>query len=89
MHDAPLAVAVDGTVLLNVTEVDGTDDADAALRQAEARGDVVFVGIVAKADEAAAVLARLADAGAEAVARVRGRQRRRRTTARRRASTAP
>jgi hypothetical protein len=69
-HAASLAVALDGTVLVNVAA--GSDLRDPArLAEIAARdGRIVFVGVPLSAAETRGALARLDDAGGELAARI-------------------
>ena len=88
LHRAPLAITSDGTMLANIVEVVSVEDLSAAIEQAAERGTLVFVGVTVSRAEATTILAHLDGAAAEAIAKVVGRQRRRRVTARRRRKTA-
>jgi len=48
-HRAPLALASDGSLLVNVYHWDGANDPQTLLRQAAASGRPVFIGVVAAA----------------------------------------
>jgi hypothetical protein len=67
-HAAALALASDGTLLLNVAGETGDDDLDELLERAKASSDSVFVGIPLSAAEARRVAQRLEHSGAEAAA---------------------
>ena len=88
LHRAPLAITSDGTMLANIVEVVSVNEVTAAIEQAAERGALVFVGVPVSRVEATAILAHLDGAAAEAIAKIVGRQRRRRVTARRRRKTA-
>ena len=67
-HAAALALASDGTLLLNVAADSGDDDLEALLERARKSGGSVFVGVPLSAAEAERVATRLEHAGAEAAA---------------------
>ena len=83
LHEAPFALACDGTVLLNLAEFDGTSDLETAVAVARQQGGVVFIGVVMDRREAKEALGRLkagfSEAGAYAIG---ARQRRARERAR-------
>jgi hypothetical protein len=84
LHEAALAVTLDGTVLIGMTHVGRERDPEALLRLALEEDGDVFIGVAMTETEGALARMRLDNAGAEAVARVVGqRQRRRRETTRR------
>jgi hypothetical protein len=66
-HDAPLALASDGSVIANLVAM-GEGSVLAALDRLRAAGHTVFVGVVLNGDEKRAVLAGIDDAAAEIVA---------------------
>lgn len=80
-HTAALALASDGTLLLNVAGEAGDDDLEALIKRAKASSGSVFVGIPLSAAEARRVAQRLEHSSAEAAAlvfaarRKRGRRR--------------
>lgn len=78
VHPAAVAIATDGTILLNVA-VEGVDpDPVPALRVALATGCRVFIGVAATPGEARRIRLALANAGDEAGAKVLARRSRRR-----------
>lgn len=81
LHQAPFALASDGTVLLNTQEFDGVADLESALACARREGGRIFVGVALTRMEAESLLPDIADALFEAAAyvvgaRQTGRQRR-------------
>lgn len=79
LHEAPIAVTVDGTVLVSVAHLVPRGDPRRLLARALREGQDVFIGVALTEQESAIVLARLDNAGAEAAARIAAdRQRRRR-----------
>jgi hypothetical protein len=78
-HAAALALASDGTLLLNVAADADDDDLDALIRRARSSGGNVFVGVPLGAAEARRVAERLEHSAAEAAALVLAAGRRRRT----------
>ena len=75
---APLAVASDGTVLLNMVHADGSRDPTMLLERALHEGGVVFVGVTITRPEQALLLKRMDDATEETAAWIWGRRQRRR-----------
>ena len=79
VHYAPLALASDGSVLVNLAHFDGPHSTSALLALALKQPGAVFIGVVLTNDEVADVVARVSHGHAEAVAYVVGaRQRKRR-----------
>ncbi|MGO9836761.1 MAG: hypothetical protein ACLP1X_21400 [Polyangiaceae bacterium] len=79
LHEAALAVTLDGTVLVSMAHLVPKGDPRRLLARALREGQDVFVGVALTDQESAFVLARLDNAGAEAAARISAdRQRRRR-----------
>ena len=78
IHRAPLALASDGTVVLNMSEFDGPRSLEAFLEQAMAQKGRVFVGVQMAPAEVRRVLARLDDGSQEAAAYVAGGRQKRR-----------
>ena len=76
--DAPIAVASDGTVIVNITHLDDTADVTEAVQQLLAEGHQVFVGVVVPAALRRALLRDVNDGLADAVGRLGPRLRRRR-----------
>ena len=72
VHDAPLALTSDGTVLVNVTHFDGPRSPAALLKRALAQKGKVFIGVVLSKEEVNDVLEQLRHGSAEAVAYVVG-----------------
>ena len=89
IHEAGLAITLDGTVLVSVAEFTREKNPQELLRMAlEEEGDL-FIGVAMNEHETKGTLMRLDNAGVEAAAYVIGaRQRRRRATARKRRKTA-
>jgi len=80
---APMAVASDGSILLNIA-LAGDQDIVKLVERALAEGGTVFVGVAITEAERVLALKRADDAAAETVGWILGgRQRRRRLTARR------
>jgi hypothetical protein len=79
--DVPMAIASDGTLIMNVSHVFSTADVREALRVALAEGHEVFVGIAVPAYFSDEIRRDLDDAAAEIVGRlgIRVRRRRRRS----------
>ena len=72
VHDAPLALTSDGTVLVNLAHFDGPRSPAALLRRALAQKGQVFIGVQLTEQEVDDVLERLRHGSAEAVAYVVG-----------------
>ena len=73
LHSAPLAVASDGSVLVNLAHFDGVTDLDDAVEKAGRERGKVFVGVVVTTEELhRIVLPRVAQAAREAAAYVAG-----------------
>ena len=72
VHRAPLALASNGTVLLNLAEFDGARSPAALLKRALAQEGAVFIGVRLSGAEVQRVLARLDDNYAEAAAYLAG-----------------
>jgi hypothetical protein len=66
-HQAPLAVASDGSLIANLLAV-GEGSVLAALERLRAAGHTVFVGVVVSGAERQAVMAEIDDAAAEIAA---------------------
>jgi hypothetical protein len=75
VHRAPLAVASDGTVLVNATEFDGEKTEELLEIAVRERGRV-FIGVELEPEEVKRILARGEDGLAEAAARVVGARQR-------------
>ncbi len=71
---APLAVASDGTVLMNAITLTVDDDLDAVIQAAKALGGTVFVGVELGKGEVNQALRMLDDMAAEIAARVGARR---------------
>ena len=69
-HAAALALASDGTLLLNLADATGEDDLEALIKLAKASSARVFVGIPLSAAEARRVAQRLEHSSSEAAALV-------------------
>ena len=77
VHRAPLAVASDGTVLVNVTEFEGVKAPEELLEIAVRERGRVFVGVELEPKEVESILGRLEHCTAEAAAVVVGARQRR------------
>jgi len=89
IHAAPLAVTLDGTVLVSIAEFTRKKNPKELLRIALAEKGDLFIGVAINARETNQVVMRLDNAAAEAAGGVVGdRQRLRRATARKRRKTA-
>jgi len=87
VHPAPFALASDGSVLVNLAMLGGSDRF-AKLPHVEGQHEVeVFIGVRLAAGEQVQVLKSLENAADEAVARLFGQRRRRETARRRRKAT--
>jgi hypothetical protein len=75
---APMAIASDGTLLMNVAHATDVTDPRKLVDAAMVEGAPVFVGVTARPGEVATMLGRLNDAFAEVVALAFGARRRRR-----------
>lgn len=78
-HPAALALASDGTLLINLAGDDHVEDLEAVLERARRSRARVFIGVPLTASEAGRVAARLEHSSAEAAALVfaaRGKRRR-------------
>ena len=81
--EAPLAIASDGTVLVNVGHSDGPSDPRAIFDRAFAGGDSIFIGVAVRPKELAFIKRGIDNHGAELASRILGgRQRRREKTPR-------
>lgn len=91
IHPAPFAVAADGSVLANVTLVDGAEDATSAIRTALELGGRVFVGVELREGEVTDLHRWVQDAAYESLAFILGgrRTRKRRRRVRRSRHGAP
>lgn len=86
IHQAPLAVASDGTLLLSVRELDATESLDGLVAAACNHQGAVFVGVALSRGETRRVLGDLTHAHREVAAYVAGARLR---TARLRRERAP
>jgi hypothetical protein len=77
IHRAPLALASDGTVLVNLAEFDGPRSLGAFLEKAMAQKGAVFVGVQMTPAEVRRVLSDVSDNYKEAAAYVAGRRQKR------------
>jgi hypothetical protein len=82
LHDAALALAVDGTLLLNAAhafaiERHQPDAAELLLRQVLASGVAVFIGVPLQGRDRTEALRRLANGAADAAGHIVGQRRRR------------
>ena len=76
LHRAPLAVASDGTVLVNLAHFDYVTTIEDAVARAMEQHGSVFVGVAVEHDElAGVVLPRMNESGAEIAAYIVGRRR--------------
>ncbi len=73
-----MAIAVDGTVVINVAHVDGERDPAALLRRALVEGGRLFIGVQLSPGETAEALRWLGNGGAEVAGHVLGVRNRRR-----------
>lgn len=73
---APLAIASDGTVIVNAVTLTTNDSLDAVIEAAKAAGGTVFVGVAMSPGEVNQALHQLDDAAAEIAARVGAGRRR-------------
>jgi hypothetical protein len=81
---APLAIASDGSLLLNIAHASGPTDPRKLLERALAEGRAVFIGVTCPVTQQAVAKRWLDEAAAEMVGTIWGkRQRRRRAVARR------
>ena len=67
LSDAPMAVASDGSLLLNVSMTDGPTDPKSLLERALAQGSQVFIGVVATPSEVTITKRWMADSTVEIV----------------------
>jgi hypothetical protein len=75
VHQAPLAIGSDGSILLNCSHlVERGGDLDHVVRAAREQGGPIFIGVAMTAAEAKTALQALDDACAEIVARIGGRR---------------
>jgi hypothetical protein len=89
IHEAGLAVTLDGTVLVSVAQFTRKKNPKKLLRLALAEEGDLFIGVAMNEVETGLTAMRLDNAAAEAAAKViRERQRRRRETVRKRRRTA-
>ena len=88
IHASGIAVASDGTALVNVAHWETSQDPQVLLERAIAEGGELFVGVQINVREARQALRLLDDRAAEAAGVIGGRRhRRRRANERRRART--
>lgn len=83
LHPAPLAIALDGSVLASVALYDGIHDAEAAVRAVMEHGGRVFIGVELRPHEVADLKKWLDDAAYEGLAFILGARPRRRKALRR------
>ncbi len=76
LSTAPMAVASDGSVLVNATTWTTEDDIDAVVQAARAHGGTVFVGVALSPTEVRQALHMADDMAAEIAGRVGARGRR-------------
>jgi hypothetical protein len=74
IHRAPLAVASDGAVIVNLHHVNGDNDPERLLVLARDLGAVVFIGIIAAKFEQNLASQRLDDAATGIAAEIIGRR---------------
>ncbi len=74
---APLALASDGTILVNVAQLVTEDDLEAVIDAAKKHQGPIFIGVPLTKAETKSALARMDDAAAEIAARIGGRRGRR------------
>jgi hypothetical protein len=84
IHEAPIAVTIDGTVLVNLVCFDGVKEPDELLRQALAERGDLFVGVAMTESEKNKALMLLDNAGIEAAGVIVGPRQRREIRRRRR-----
>jgi hypothetical protein len=77
LHQAPLALATDGTVLVNVARLVDRDDLDRVIEHARDQGGPIFVGVLVPTADMPGLLHDLDDAAAEIAAWVSVRRHRR------------
>src|SRR5208337_4362603 len=82
VSEAPMAVASDGSLLLNVAMTDGPLDAKKLVERALAQGSPVFIGVVATRSEVAVTTKWIDDVTAEVVGTIWGGHGRRHRTSR-------
>jgi hypothetical protein len=75
---APMAVASDGTLLLNIAMTDGPADPRKLVERALAQGSPVFIGVIANRSEVAVTKRWMDDATFEVVGTIWGGRGRRR-----------
>ncbi len=78
IHASGLAVASDGTVLVNIAHCETSQDPQVLLERAIAEGGELFIGVQLVPREAREALRRLDDRAAEAAGVIAGRRQRRR-----------
>lgn len=83
IHPASFAVASDGTLLVNVLELDAPEDLSGLVRVAEKQPGATFLGVSLSPSETQQVLEAVAHGHREAAAFVVGRARRARRALRR------
>ena len=71
-HTAPLALASDGTILINVAEFDGSRTLPALLQRAQKQRGAVFIGVQLNDREAWDVLLPLSESCTEVAAHLAG-----------------
>jgi hypothetical protein len=82
IHAAGLALAADGTILVNVAHLFNTQNAGELLERAAEQGGELFIGVTLAARESREVVRWLEDSAAEVVGHVGGRRLRRKRRAR-------
>jgi len=84
IHASGLAVALDGTILVNATHFAAEQSPAALLRQALDEGGTIFIGVQLSPSETREALRWLDDRAAEAAGHIVGRRQRRRRAKERR-----
>jgi hypothetical protein len=72
LHTAPIALASDGSLILNLASAVATRDIAAIIRKARRDGRPLFVGVVLSESEQRAAVSRLDNASAETAAQLSG-----------------
>jgi hypothetical protein len=70
LHDVPIALGSDGSLILNLASAFATRDLAAVIRKARRDGRPLFVGVVLSANEHRDAVRRLDNASAETAARL-------------------
>ena len=72
LHNVPLALGSDGSLILNLASALATRDIEAVIREAQRDGRPLFIGVVLSESEHRAAVARLDNASAETAAQLSG-----------------